>query len=291
MRVMGPPFLPDGESAYFLAINRNKKSIALDLSTGEARSRCSYDLVRAGRHRLGELPARHHGAPRVCVRQALTALNPRIIVCARSRPTGRTGRIATGRRSISRCRPWAARMSLTGEPRRAPGAHGAADGRSGRRACSAPSPSPAPSSGAQRTGRGASHRSLAASTARSRCSRTSRSTSGRTGGCRRQLGSGHASVVPYCGARPRSDGHLVVAIFAEKFWGGFCRAVEHPEWERDPRFASNRDRVRHRDVLMPLVEAAFRTRTRRTGSARLQHAQRAGDPDPGRRTACCPIRR
>src|SRR4029450_4725560 len=49
-------------------------------------------------------------------------------------------------------------------------------------------------------------------------------------------------------------------IFAEKFWGAFCRAVEHPEWERDLRFATNRDRVLHRDVLMPLGEAAVRAR-------------------------------
>ena len=56
------------------------------------------------------------------------------------------------------------------------------------------------------------------------------------------MGSGHASVVPYQALATR-DGHLIVAIFAEKFWGGFCRAVEHPEWERDPRFATNRDRV------------------------------------------------
>ena len=50
------------------------------------------------------------------------------------------------------------------------------------------------------------------------------------------LGSGHASVVPYSALQTR-DGNLIVAIFAEKFWGAFCRAVEHPEWERDLRFA------------------------------------------------------
>jgi len=37
MRAMGPPFLPDGESAYFLAINRNKKSVAIDLSAADGR--------------------------------------------------------------------------------------------------------------------------------------------------------------------------------------------------------------------------------------------------------------
>jgi crotonobetainyl-CoA:carnitine CoA-transferase CaiB-like acyl-CoA transferase len=83
------------------------------------------------------------------------------------------------------------------------------------------------------------------------------------------LGSGHASVVPYSALQTR-DGNLIVAIFAEKFWGAFCRAVEHPEWERDLRFATNRDRVLHRDVLMPLVEAAFRTRTTADWLERLQ---------------------
>src|SRR3989475_5231799 len=82
------------------------------------------------------------------------------------------------------------------------------------------------------------------------------------------LGSSHASVVPYQALATR-DGHLVVAVFAEKFWSGFCRVVEHPEWERDLRFGTNRDRVANRDVLVPLVEAAFRRRTTDDWLARL----------------------
>jgi crotonobetainyl-CoA:carnitine CoA-transferase CaiB-like acyl-CoA transferase len=69
-------------------------------------------------------------------------------------------------------------------------------------------------------------------------------------------GSGHASVAPYEAVATR-DGHVVVAVFAEKFWAGFCRAVAHPEWERDPRFATNRDRLAHREALMRLIETAF----------------------------------
>jgi crotonobetainyl-CoA:carnitine CoA-transferase CaiB-like acyl-CoA transferase len=82
-------------------------------------------------------------------------------------------------------------------------------------------------------------------------------------------GSGHASVVPYQALATR-DGHLIVAIFAEKFWRGFCLAVERPGWEHDPRFATNRARVATRDVLMPLVEAIFASRTTDEWLARLQ---------------------
>jgi crotonobetainyl-CoA:carnitine CoA-transferase CaiB-like acyl-CoA transferase len=87
----------------------------------------------------------------------------------------------------------------------------------------------------------------------------------------RQLGSGHASVVPY-GALATNDGHLVVAIFAEKFWSGFCRAVERPEWERDPRFATNRDRVANRGALMAMIEVVFKERGTDEWLARMNAA-------------------
>ena len=80
MRAMGPPFLPDGESAYFLAINRNKKSVAIDLSATAGRE-VFHDLVRHAdvvwenfrpgvMERLG------------CGSAELSALNPRIVVCS-----------------------------------------------------------------------------------------------------------------------------------------------------------------------------------------------------------------
>jgi len=82
-------------------------------------------------------------------------------------------------------------------------------------------------------------------------------------------GSGHASVVPYQALATR-DGYLIIAVFAEKFWRGFCVAVGHPDWERDPRFATNRDRVANRTELMTLVEAALATRTTDDWLSRLQ---------------------
>src|SRR2546422_1874886 len=80
MRVMGPPFLPDGESAYFLAINRNKKSVALDLAK-EAGRGGFYDLVRQAHLVLGDF------RPGVMERLGGAdsrpgSLNPRGILCS-----------------------------------------------------------------------------------------------------------------------------------------------------------------------------------------------------------------
>jgi crotonobetainyl-CoA:carnitine CoA-transferase CaiB-like acyl-CoA transferase len=84
-------------------------------------------------------------------------------------------------------------------------------------------------------------------------------------------GTAHASVVPYQALATR-DGHLIVAVFAEKFWGGFCRAAGRPDWERDPRFATNRDRVAHRAEFGADAAALFATRTTDEWLTRL-HAE------------------
>jgi crotonobetainyl-CoA:carnitine CoA-transferase CaiB-like acyl-CoA transferase len=84
-----------------------------------------------------------------------------------------------------------------------------------------------------------------------------------------RVGSGHTSVVPYQ-AFPTRDGHVVVAVFAEKFWAGFCRAIERPELVGDPRFDSNLKRVGHRAELVPVLEAVFPARTTVEWLTRMQ---------------------
>ncbi len=73
------------------------------------------------------------------------------------------------------------------------------------------------------------------------------------------VGSGHASVVPYQAFETR-DGFLIVAVFAEKFWSGFCRALERPDLAADGRFDTNGKRVAARAELVPILEAIFHDR-------------------------------
>jgi crotonobetainyl-CoA:carnitine CoA-transferase CaiB-like acyl-CoA transferase len=264
MRAMGPPFLAGGESAYFLAINRNKKSVALDL-TKEAGREVFHDLVRQAdvvlenfrpgvMERLG------------CAYAKLFSLNPRIIVCSVS-AYGQEGPYRDWPAFDLALQAMGGAMSVTGEKGGRPVRMGLpmgdlAGGIFGAFAVA----------GAlfrrERTGEGA-HIDLSLLDCQvSLLTYIAQYfwTNGRVPG---PLGSAHSSVVPY-GALVTRDGHLIVAVFAEKFWSGFCRAVEHLEWEHDLRFASNRDRVANRDVLMPLVEAAFHARPTAEWLARLQ---------------------
>ncbi len=65
-------------------------------------------------------------------------------------------------------------------------------------------------------------------------------------------GSGSATQVPYQ-AFKAEDGWIVVAAFNQRMWGGFCRAVGRPDWERDPNFTDADARAKHRDELLRLI--------------------------------------
>jgi crotonobetainyl-CoA:carnitine CoA-transferase CaiB-like acyl-CoA transferase len=266
MRVMGPPFLPEGESAYFLSINRNKKSVALDLTTPAGRDvfldlAAQADVVwenfRPGvMERLGLTYA------------ALAAVNPRLVLCSIS-AYGQDGPYRDWPAFDLALQAMGGAMSLTGEEGGRPVRMGlpmgdlaggmfgafAVAGALFRRA---------------RTGQGAHVDISLLDCQVSLLTYVAQYfwADGRVPG---RMGSGHASVVPYQ-ALATGDGHLIIAIFAEKFWGGFCRAVGHPEWEGDPRFATNRARLAHRETLMALVETVFRDRTTEDWLVRLHAA-------------------
>jgi crotonobetainyl-CoA:carnitine CoA-transferase CaiB-like acyl-CoA transferase len=275
MRVMGPPFLPAGDSAYFLAINRNKKSVALDL-TSDAGRRVFHDLVaqadvvwenfRPGvMTRLG------------CDYATLATINPGLVMCSIS-AYGQDGPYRDWPAFDLALQAMGGAMSITGERGGRPVRMGlpmgdlaggmfgsfAVAGALFRRA---------------RTGRGA-HIDLSLLDCQVALLSYLAQYFWTDGTVPRPLGSAHASVVPYQALATR-DGHLIVAVFAEKFWANFCRAVERPEWEADPRFATNRERVAHRDTLMPLVERVFAERTTAEWLARLQAADVPATPIQG----------
>ena len=53
----------------------------------------------------------------------------------------------------------------------------------------------------------------------------------------------------------------MLAIGNDQQFAQFCRCAGHPEWSSDPRFATNRQRVAHREALIPMLSEVTRTRT------------------------------
>jgi crotonobetainyl-CoA:carnitine CoA-transferase CaiB-like acyl-CoA transferase len=85
------------------------------------------------------------------------------------------------------------------------------------------------------------------------------------------MGSSHPNIVPY-GSFPASDGSIIIAVLSERFWGRLCEALERPELAGDPRFTTPTLRRDHRDELDRLVSEVTRTRTVAEWETRLAAA-------------------
>ncbi len=92
-----------------------------------------------------------------------------------------------------------------------------------------------------------------------------------TGENPKRLGSAHPSLVPYQAFRTR-DGYVNVGVGSEGIWSRFVVAIGAPQLAEDQRFRTNPDRVAHRTALIPELERVFATRTTADWVAALEQA-------------------
>ncbi len=87
-----------------------------------------------------------------------------------------------------------------------------------------------------------------------------------------RMGNAHQNIVPYQ-VFEVADGHMIVAVGNDGQFAKFCEVAGQPELASDARFARNADRVRHRAVLVPLLAAFMKTRTRADWLGALEAAK------------------
>jgi len=267
-RLLGPPFV-EGESGYFLGINRNKKSVALDLRTEDGRQ-VLYDLVRVSdvvfdNFRPGVMEEMG------CGYEALKEINPRIIYCALS-GFGETGPYRDRPAFDLAVQALSGAMSITGEPGRPPVRMGVPMGDLGGSLFCALAISAALYA-REKTGLGRKIEIALMDCLVSLLTYVGQYylLDGKVPG---PMASAHVSVVPDQ-AFPTKDMYIVVAVFVEKFWQALCQVLGLEELVDDPRFADNDKRRDHREELIPILEDIFRTRP---GEEWLQLLTEAGIP-------------
>jgi crotonobetainyl-CoA:carnitine CoA-transferase CaiB-like acyl-CoA transferase len=85
-------------------------------------------------------------------------------------------------------------------------------------------------------------------------------------------GNAHPNIVPY-ETFQTSDGEIAVAVGSERQWHRFCEAIEQPALADDQRFASNGLRVENRETLRPIIAERLARRTRAEWLAALEAAE------------------
>ncbi|GAA3353408.1 CoA transferase [Saccharopolyspora gregorii] len=246
--------LPRGTSAAFLAVNRNKRSIALDLKT-DAGLDTFYRLVRDADVVVESF--RPGVATRLGVDYpALRERNERIVHASLS-GFGQTGPYA-GRPGYDLiAQAMSGIMSVTGEPGGPPTKSGVpvADLSAGL-FCAVGILSACLSRAATGRGQAVDTSLYDAALALSIWETSELWATGEAPG---RLGSAHRVNAPY-EALPTRDGHVTVGANNERLWRRLCTVLDRPELPADERFATNTDRVRHRAELAAELATTLRTR-------------------------------
>jgi crotonobetainyl-CoA:carnitine CoA-transferase CaiB-like acyl-CoA transferase len=271
-RGWGPPFVeaPEGEkgdAAYYLAANRNKRSLTLDFTKPEGAAlirrlapRCQ---ILVENYKTGGLAK--YGLDY----ESLRALNPALVYCSIT-GFGQNGPYAPRAGYDYLIQAMGGLMSITGQPDGAPGAEpmkvgvAVADLFTGMYAVTGIL---AALRHAERTGEG-QRLDICLLDAQVAMLANQAMNYFVGGEPPTRLGNAHPNIAPYQ-VFPTADGHLVLAVGNDGQWRSFCTLAGI---EADARFATNASRVANRAALVPIVAAAMTARTTSGWIAALEDA-------------------
>ncbi|WP_135465684.1 CaiB/BaiF CoA transferase family protein [Crenalkalicoccus roseus] len=264
-RGWGPPFV-DGVATSFHAVNRNKRSVALDLKDPKAVA-WLREFVRGAdilvqNMRPGSLDALGLGAG------ALRALNPRLIYC-NLHAFGARGPMARAPGYEPIVQAFAGMFSVNGTADGPPSRVGMqvldlGTGVWAALGCLAALQR------RQATGEGCVVDTSLLETGLGWMAQHIAGF-GATGRQPPRDRTGNPKLIVFQ-AFDTADGEIVVAAANDRLFARFCAVLGHPEWGADPRFGTNRDRIAHRDLLVPMLAEAMRARTSAEWEAALEAA-------------------
>ena len=276
-RGWGPPFLKDSagqdtaEAAYYLGANRNKRSMTLDLAhpDGQAvvRRLAAQCDVLVENFKVGDMARFGLDAP------ALLALNPRLVYCSVT-GFGQTGPYRERAGYDYAIQGIGGLMSVTGERDDQPGGGpqkvgvAVADLFTGMYATVAIL---AALRHRDATGQGQAIDMALLDTQVAMLANLGANYLV-TGQPPRRAGNAHQNIVPYQ-VFEVADGHLILAVGNDGQFRKFCAVAARPALADDPRFAKNADRVRHRDVLVPVLAELMQGRSKADWLAALEAAK------------------
>ena len=264
-RTWGPPFLKDAQgqdtaqSTYFTACNRNKRSVTIDMATPEGQALLQKMALQADvvveNFKTGGL--KQYGLDH----ETLRAANPRLVYCSVT-GFGHDGPYAERAGYDLMIQAMTGMMSITGRPDAEAGGGPLRVGVALTDLFTGVYASTAILAALrvrEQTGEG-QHIDMALLDVGMAILANQASAFLNTGTAPTRQGNTHPSLAPYQDF-PTQDGAMLLAIGNNGQFTRFCEAAGRPEWAQDARFASNTLRVKHREVLIPAMEALTRTRS------------------------------
>ncbi len=276
-RGWGPPFLQDraghdtAEAAYYLGCNRNKRSITIDLAQPEGQSLirklAAESDVLVENFKVGDMA--RYGLDAL----TLLAAQPRLVYCSIT-GFGHTGPYRDRAGYDYAIQGLGGLMSVTGERDDRPGGGPQKVGVAVADLCTGLYATVAILAALRHrdaSGMG-QHIDMALLDTQVAMLANLGANYLVTGAAPQRAGNAHQNIVPYQ-VFEASDGHLILAVGNDAQFVRFCEVAARPELARDERFIRNADRVRNRELLVPMLTELLRKQSKQQWLTALEKAK------------------